>query len=249
MNIFQINVFWVTLSPNIYGLMYAISFLVWFLILKKRWFFTKNHLDDIFLYIFLWVVLWWRLWYILFYNLEYYINNPWDIIKFWEWWMSFHGWVLGVIFAMFIFSRKKNINFYKIADQVCAVLPIWLWLWRLWNYANKELLWFADYKWWWAIHINWVDYFPSTLLEAFLEWFILYVILYYIYRYQKFTWQIACVFLIWYWVFRLIVELFFRQPDEHIWYVFSIFSIWSLLTIPMILFWVFFYVYLSKKKY
>jgi phosphatidylglycerol:prolipoprotein diacylglycerol transferase len=248
MYLFNFEVFWITISPSVYGLMYALSFLFWFYILKKRWFFNKNQLDDIFIYIFVWVILWWRLWYILFYNLDYYTNNISDILKFWEWWMSFHWWVIWVVIAMILFSYKNNLNFYKVADQICWVLPIWLGLWRLWNYANNELLGYSWYNWLLAININWVNYFPSTLLEALLEGLVLYIILYYIYKHQKFSWQIASVFLIWYWVFRLIVELFFRQPDSHIWYVFSVFSMWSLLTIPMIIFWVFFYIYLNKKN-
>jgi phosphatidylglycerol:prolipoprotein diacylglycerol transferase len=248
MYLFNIELFWVTISPSVYWLMYALSFLVWFFVLKKRWFFNKDQLDDIFLYVFLWVIFWWRFGYVVFYNLEHYINNYWDILKFWEWGMSFHWWVLGVVFAMIIYSIKNKFNFYKVADQICAVLPIWLGLWRLWNYANSELLGYAWYNWLFAITINGINYFPSTLLESLLEWLILYIILTYIYRNRRFSWQVASMFLIWYGVFRMIVELFFRKPDLHIGYVFSIFSVWSLLSVPMILAWLWFYIYLSKKK-
>lgn len=248
MYLFQIDIFWISISPSIYGLMYALSFLLWFYLLKKRKFFNKDQLDNIFLYIFIWVILWGRFWYIVFYNLDHYINNLSDILKFWEWWMSFHWGVIWVILAMILFWYKNKLNFYKVSDEVCAVLPIWLWLGRLGNYANNELLGYSGYNWLWAITINWINYFPSTLLESILEWLLLYVILTYIYKNKTFTWQVGSVFLIWYWVFRLIVELFFRQPDSHIWYIVSIFSVWSLLTIPMIIGWIFFYIYLSKKN-
>ena len=248
MNLFEFTIFWITISPSFYGFMYAMSFLLGFYILKKRWFFYKEQLDDIFIYIFIWVVLWGRFWYIVFYNLEHYLNNIWDILKFWEWWMSFHGGVIWVIIAMLIFWYRNKLNFYKISDEICAILPIWLWLWRLWNYANKELLWYSWYNWFWSIEINGINYFPSTLLESVLEGLILYIILTYIYKHKKFSGQVASVFLIWYWVFRLIVELFFRQPDAHIWYVFSIFSVWSLLSFPMIIAWIWFYIYLKKRN-
>lgn len=248
MYIFQIELFWLTISPSIYWLMYALSFLLGFYILKNRWFFNKDQLDNIFLYIFIWVILWWRFWYIIFYNLEHYIQNVSDVFKFWEGWMSFHWGVIWVVLAMLLFWHKNKLNFYKIADEICAILPIWLGLWRLWNYANQELLWYSWYNWLLTIEVNWIKYFPSTLLESLLEWFVLYIILTYIYKNKKFTWQVASVFLIWYWVFRLIVELFFRQPDSHIWYVISIFSVWSLLSIPMILSWIWFYIYLKKKN-
>lgn len=247
MYLFNIELFWITISPSIYGFMYALSFLIGFYILKKRWFFNKDQLDDIFLYVFVWVILWGRFGYTFFYNLDYYQNNLLDVFKVWEWGMSFHGWVLGVILAMIIYSIRNKQNFYKVADEICAVLPIWLWLWRLWNYANSELLGYSGYNWLLSISIDGINYFPSTLLESFLEGLILYIILNYIYSTKKFSWQVASVFLIWYWIFRLFVELFFRQPDVHIGYIIGNFSMWSLLSIPMIIAWVWFYIYLSKK--
>lgn len=239
--------FW--LNINIYWLMYALSFIAWFIILKKRKFFTETQLDDFFLYIFLWVVFWWRFWYIVFYNLEYYITNIHKIFFVWEWGMSFHGWVVWVIIAMLLFSRKNNLNFLKVSDELTSVLPIGLFLGRIGNYFNKELLWYSWYTWWFWVEKNWTTYFPSPLLEAVLEWFVLFFILMYFYKNKKFDWQIATLFLIWYWVFRLFVELNFRQPDDHIWYIIGNLSLWSLLTLPMIILWIWLYIYFSRKNY
>lgn len=248
MSLFNIELFWLHISPSFYGLMYALSFLIGFWVLKKRKQFTNVQLDDLFLYVFLWVILWGRFWYIVFYNLDYYINNLWDIFKFWEGWMSFHGWVLWVVFAMILFAHKNKLNFYKVADEICAILPIGLGLWRLWNYANNELLGYSWYNWYFSVIIDWIWYFPSTLLESLLEWLVLWIILLYLYKNKRYNGQVASAFLIWYGVFRFIVELFFRQPDVHIWYLYSIFSMWSLLSLPMIVIWLYFYVNLSKNK-
>jgi len=248
MTLFDIELFWLHVSPSFYGLMYALSFLIGFWVLKKRNQFTELQLDNLFLYVFLGVILWWRFWYVVFYNFNHYLNNLWDVLKFWEWGMSFHWWVLWVVFAMILFSRRNKLNFYKVADEVCAILPIGLGLWRLWNYANNELLGYAGYNGYLSIMIDWIWYFPSTLLESLLEWLILWIILLYLYKNKKYNGQVASVFLIWYGVLRFIVELFFRQPDVHIWYVFSVFSMWSLLSIPMVIIWIYFYVHLSKDR-
>jgi phosphatidylglycerol:prolipoprotein diacylglycerol transferase len=40
--------------------------------------------------------------------------------------MSFHGGVMGVIVAMIVFSRQYKINFYRLADEISAVVPIGL---------------------------------------------------------------------------------------------------------------------------
>ncbi|MCP4523000.1 MAG: prolipoprotein diacylglyceryl transferase [Candidatus Gracilibacteria bacterium] len=245
---FTFTVFGLSISPNIYGLMYALSFILGYMILQKRKFLTTKLLDDFFMYIFFGVILGGRLGYTLFYNFDYYSNNLLDILKVWEGGMSFHGGVLGVVGAMLLFAHKNKLNFYKVSDELCAILPIGLGLGRLGNYANKELLGYSDYTGPLAIEINNVSYFPSPLLEAFLEGLILYFVLLYFYKHKKFHGQVASMFLIGYGVFRLIVELFFRQPDSHIGYVFSIFSLGSLLSIPMIIIGIFFYLKLRNIK-
>ena len=247
MTIFSINLFWLTIAPSYYWLMYALAFIIWFWIIKKRWKILNKSLDDLFMYIFLWVVLWWRLGYILFYNFGSYISEPLSILKVWEWWMSFHWWVLWVIVAMLLFAKKYKINFLKIADQVTAILPIWLWLWRIGNYLNWELLGYSWYNWFLAIYNNWIWYFPSTLLEAFLEWLVLYIILLYVYKRQKFEWQIATLFLIYYSLFRVFVEIFFRTPDLHIWYILWYFTMWEILSLPMLVVWLVLYFRFNKK--
>jgi phosphatidylglycerol:prolipoprotein diacylglycerol transferase len=244
MYIFDITIFWIHIAPSYYWLMYALGFLWWFYILKNRWIISKKILDDLLIYMILWVVLWGRIGYILLYNFNSYINNPLEIFKIWEWWMSFHGWVIWVIVAMILFSRKFKINFYKLVDQVTAVLPIWLWLGRIWNYLNKELLGFSWYTG--PLSVNWR--FPSPLIEMFLEWIILFIILNLVYKKKQFDGQIASLFLILYWIFRIFVEAVFREPDSHIWYILDYFTLWEIYSLPMIIFWVYFYITLKKKN-
>ena len=140
MTIFDINFMWIQISPSYYWLMYILGFIGGYLIIKKRQIIKKEILDDLLLYIFLWVILWWRFGYILFYDLSFYLNSPLSIFEIRKWWMSFHGWVIWVVLAMIIFAKKYKINFYKLSDEITAILPIWIWLGRIGNYLNKELL-------------------------------------------------------------------------------------------------------------
>jgi phosphatidylglycerol:prolipoprotein diacylglycerol transferase len=265
MNIFELKILWITISPTYYGLMYALWFMFWYWIIKKRisqvskkkktvkntlapkttykmW----DFMDSLLFYIFFWVVIWWRLWYTLFYNFEQYIAEPLAILRVWEWWMSFHWWVIWVIIAMMLFSRKHKINFYSLADEVTAILPIGLGLWRIWNYLNQELLGFSGYTWPLAIRTSEWSFFPSPLLEFFLEWVVLYILLTLIHARKKFAWQVACSFLLIYATFRIIVELFFRTPDAHIGYIFSWVSLGVLYSLPMIVFWLYYYARCKK---
>lgn len=245
MYIFELNIFWIHITPSYYGLMYALSFIVWYLILRKISFLNKKDIEDLFFYIILWVVLWWRLWYVLFYNIENYLKNPLDIIKVWEWWMSFHWWLIGVILALIIFSKIKKINLLKLSDDVAFLRPIWLFFWRIWNYINKELLWF-EYNWFLAVEKNWKHFFPSPLLEAFLEWIVIFIILFFIRKNKKFNWQIAWYFLLLYWIFRIFVEFFFRTPDQNIGYIFWFLTMGIILSFPLIIFWIILLTFFKK---
>ncbi len=246
MTIFELNIFWITIAPSYYWLMYAIWFIAWYYIIKKRSIIPSIKMDDLFLYIFLWVIIWWRLGYVLFYDLSSYLSEPLSILKVWEWWMSFHWWVIWVAITMFLFARNNKINFLKLADQVSLVLPIWLWLGRIWNYLNWELLGYSGYTGLLAVYKNDIGYFPSPLLEALLEWLVLYFILLFFYKKNHSPWQIAALFLILYAVFRLFVEIFFRTPDVHIWYIYWFLTMWQILTIPMLIVWIFLYFRFKK---
>lgn len=236
MTIFELSLWPLTIAPSYYGLMYVLWFISWYIIIEKRWIISKKMHDTLLLYVFLWVIIWWRLWYVLFYDLWYYLNNISSIIKIWEWWMSFHGWAIWVIVAVFLLIKIHKLDFFKIINEVALVAPIWIFFGRIWNYINKELLWFK-YTWPLAVEVNGEYYFPSPLVEALLEWIVLFLILYYISK-TKFKIYIWAIFLIWYWFFRLLVELLIRMPDSHLWYIIWPLSMWSILSIFMIIIWI-----------
>lgn len=248
MTIFSLQIFWLTIAPSYYWLMYAMGFLIGYYILSKRKILDNDKLDSLFLYIFLWVILWGRIGYILFYDLVYYSNNLSDIFKIWQGWMSFHGWAIWVIIAMLLFSKKYKFSFLKLSDNIVSVLPIWLFFGRIWNYINKELLWFP-YTWFLSIEKNWNHYFPSPLLEAFLEWIVLFIILFFINKYKKIDWVIASLFLIIYGIFRIFVEMFFRIPDTQIWYIFGFLTMWEILSSIMLISGIWAFIYLKKESW
>jgi len=245
MPIFTIDIWFLHLSPTYYGLMYALSFILCYSIVKKKNILSHDDLDSLVLYIFLWVVLWGRFGYVIFYNFSYYISHLFEIIAFWKGGMSFHGGALGVILAVFLFAKRKKQSFLFLIDHIASVVPIWLFFGRIGNAINKELLWF-HYDGFLAIKKEGISYFPSPLLEAFLEWIILYFILAHFLKRKRFNGEIGSIFLIFYSVFRIIVELFFRLPDENIGYIIGPFSLGTLLSLPMLFAWIWLYYYLKK---
>lgn len=242
MTIFEINIFGINIAPTYYWLMYALSFIIWYYILKHRKIFSSEKLDSLLMYIFAGVIFGGRFGYVIFYNLPFYIENPSKILHFWEWGMSFHGWVIWVILAMFIFSKVHKMSFLKTADNITSILPIWLGLWRIGNYINKELLWFYPYNWPLWVEKEGNIHFPSPLLESLLEWLVLYVILSIIYKKSKIPWVVSASFLLFYGLFRLFIELF-RIPDEQLGYLFWGLTMGQILSLPMIIFWITFIIY------
>lgn len=84
MRIFELNIFGVTLAPSYYGLMYALAFILAFLLLRRSRYFTSTQLDSLMIYVFLGVVVGGRLGYVFIYNLPYYIDNPVEILQPWK---------------------------------------------------------------------------------------------------------------------------------------------------------------------
>lgn len=211
--------------------------------MKKRAVLTALQVEDLLVYIFVWVIAGWRAWYMLFYNFPWLISDPMSLLRIWEWGMSFHGWFLWVIIALIYFAKKYKIPFYKLADELVLVAPIGLFFGRIGNYINGELLWLSWYYGW--FHVN--GQFPSPLLEALLEWLLLFIVLLFVSKNKRFHGQLCAWFLVWYGTFRIFVEVLFRQPDAHIGYILPYISLGSLLSMPMILAWIFLYFRWQKK--
>ena len=100
---------------------------------------NKEDFDDLIIYLVFGIIFGGRLGYVLFYNFEYFSHNYFEILKIWQGGMSFHGGLIGVILSIYIFSNKKNINFFKISDIVSCVAPIGIFFVRIANSINGEL--------------------------------------------------------------------------------------------------------------
>ena len=208
-----------------YSLAYILGIVIGWSLCKKI--FIKNSeinekFDDYITYLIIGIILGGRLGYIIFYNFSYYLNNIFDIFKIWQGGMSFHGGLLGVIISSFLFAKKNNQNPFSYLDQVSLVAPIGIFFGRLANFINSELYGKTTDMPWSVIFIK-VDNLsrhPSQLYEAILEGVILFLVLMYFVNknYLRKPGLISALFLIFYSLFRFIIE-FFRVPDEQLGYL------------------------------
>ena len=215
-----------TLEIRWYSLAYIAGILIGWFLSKKIFISTekiKESFDDYLTYIILGIIIGGRLGYVFFYNFVYYSQNLNEVIMIWQGGMSFHGGLLGVILATFLFAKKNNHNPFEYLDIVALVSPIGIFFGRIANYINSELY-GIETKMPWAVKFTKVDDLfrhPSQLYEAALEGLILFIILLY-FRYKgflKIPGTISGIFLTFYSFFRFIVE-FFRVPDEQLGYLF-----------------------------
>ncbi|MBU2923860.1 prolipoprotein diacylglyceryl transferase [Colwellia sp. 4_MG-2023] len=225
-----------------YGMMYLVGFLGAMFIANKaadksggEW--TREQVSDLLFYGFLGVILGGRIGYVFFYQFDYFLAEPLYLFKIWAGGMSFHGGLLGVIAAVYLFARKTNKAFLTVGDFVAPLVPIGLGMGRLGNFINAEL-------WGRQTDVPWAMVFPtdplqlprhpSQLYEFFLEGVVLFAILYVITRKPRSLGLASGAFLIGYGVFRTIIE-FFREPDAHLGLYFSFITKGQILSLPMIL--------------
>ena len=225
-----------------YGMMYLFGFLGAMFIANKaadksngEW--TREQVSDLLFYGFLGVILGGRAGYVFFYQFDYFLSNPVYLFQIWQGGMSFHGGLLGVILAVFLFAKKTQKSFLVVGDFVAPLVPIGLGMGRLGNFINAEL-------WGRQTDVPWAMVFPtdslqvprhpSQLYEFFLEGVVLFFMLMYVTRKPRSLGLASGTFLIGYGVFRSIVE-FYREPDAHLGLYFSFISKGQILSIPMIL--------------
>ena len=72
-----------------------------------------------------------RVGYMLFYGLDQLAANPLSLLFIWEGGLSFHGGLVGVILSLYVYSIKQSISFLRLADAICAAMPIGLGLVRI----------------------------------------------------------------------------------------------------------------------
>ena len=185
---------------------------------------NSKDFDDLIPYLILGIILGGRLGYVFIYNLEYYLENLTKIFFIWEGGMSFHGGLIGVILATFIFSKKKNTNAFYFLDIISIITPIGLFLGRIANFINAELYGKATDVPWGIIfsNVDNVARHPSQIYEAFLEGLLLFLLLNFFAFKKKLIFKhglVSAIFLIFYSLFRILSE-FFREPDFQIGYLY-----------------------------
>lgn len=132
------------LEIRYYGLVYALGFFLgvyWLVYLSKKGKLklSTDEIWDFAFYLMLGVLIGSRV-FMVFWEPHYYLSNPVNLLKFWKGGMSFHGGLVGIVLAGWLYCRKKNLLFWRIADLLSAPVVLALALGRIANFINGELV-------------------------------------------------------------------------------------------------------------
>ena len=163
-----------------YGIAFALGFALGFWIVSKIWKHEKLNemwFDKLSIYVFVGTVVGARLGHCLFYNPLYYFSNPIDILKVWEGGLASHGGTLGILIAIYIFSKKfTHKSMLWTLDRLVVPVGFVAALIRLGNLINSEVYgcpttvpWgFNFYKSpeWYSHLVNCLPCHPTQIYEA-----------------------------------------------------------------------------------
>ena len=245
-----------------YGIMYLIAFAAFWLLGERRRRagglpVGPTAFSDLAFYGMIGVILGGRVGYMLFYAAPELLADPLSLFRIWEGGMSFHGGLLGVLVAMWYWSRRNGMHFFDVMDFVAPLVPIGLGTGRLGNFIGGEL---------WGRHTDlpWGMIFPraidtaghsieqlkamagagqlaaearhpSQLYQMLLEGVLLFCILYFVSMKPKPRYLVSGLFALFYGVFRFGVE-FVREPDAQLGYLaWGWLTMGQILSLPLIL--------------
>ena len=148
-----------------------------------------------------------RIYYVLF-NLNYYLSNPSEILDFRNGGIAIYGALIGGIFTIIVFCKKKKINILNLLDYIAPIIPLGQAIGRWGNYINIEA---------YGSETNLplkmeiiedgiIKYVHPTFLYESVGNFILFILLLRISKNRNFSGQIVSLYLIGYSFIRFFIE-------------------------------------------
>lgn len=219
MFIHNLNPTLLTLGPleiRYYGLVYVLGFILsitWLFYLRKKQKLplTKDQVWDFTFYLLLGVLVGSRL-FMVFWQPQTYLLRPWNLLKFWQGGMSFHGGFVGITLAGYWYCKKNNLNLAKMADLLTIPTIFALALGRIANFINGELVGRPSTRPWCTIFPKYDQTcrHPSTLYAAGKRFFVFFWLFFLTFYKQFKPGFIFWNFVFWEGLGRIIVD-FYRE--------------------------------------
>ncbi len=126
-----------------YGLLFALAFLLDYHIVRRMFALERKPMRDLetlTIYVVVATIIGARLGHCLFYDPGYYLSHPMDILYVWQGGLASHGGALGILTALFLYTRSRpGQTFLWAADRIAVVAALSGSLIRLGNLFNSEI--------------------------------------------------------------------------------------------------------------
>jgi len=228
---------WYSLA-YLFGILLA-WLMLWYHNRKYKLGFTNAQMEDLVFYITMGIIIGGRLGYAVFYGGAEMWLHPWHLLELWKGGMSFHGGIIGVIVAAWLYARNYKWSFLQATDLVAIYCPIGIFLGRIANFINDEL-WGRETDVAWGVKFpngGYIARHPSQLYEAFFEGLVLFIVLNWLWNKKKIRncyGIVSGLFVFLYGVFRMCLEQF-RQPDAQLGFFFDYITMGQMLSLPLII--------------
>ncbi|HEX2935448.1 MAG TPA: prolipoprotein diacylglyceryl transferase [Bacteroidales bacterium] len=175
------------LSVRWYGLLFAASFYFGYILFTRFFKLEKipiEVLDKLTIYMAVGTIVGARLGHCFFYEPKYYLSNPWEILAIWHGGLASHGAAVGILIAIYYFSKKEKKPFLWTMDRIVIVGALSGFFIRLGNLMNSEIYGVATDLPWGFIFVRENEKLPKHPTQiyeslAYLLIFILLLRLYY----------------------------------------------------------------------
>lgn len=179
-----VNIFGI--SIRYYGLLFVSGLIICVYIL--RWIFKienipSENLDKLTIFGVIGIVVGARLGHCLFYEPSYYLSHPLEILEVWHGGLASHGGVLGLLIALYLYSRNTKHSMIDTIDLIAVVIGVSLGFIRLGNLMNSEIIGIPTTKPWGVIfeRVDNIPRHPAQLYEA-ISYFIIFAFMIILYK-------------------------------------------------------------------
>ena len=172
--LFSVDFFGITLAVRWYALAYVAGFVAawaWISRLISNPLLWRDGapaiapalLDKLVTWMVFGVILGGRIGFAALYNPGYYLAQPAAVLRIWEGGMSFHGGLIGIVVAGWLFCRIHKLPVAGVGDVIACAAPIGICLGRIANFVNAEL-------WGRPSDVPWAVVFPGQAAGTCPEW-------------------------------------------------------------------------------
>ena len=237
-----------------YGLMFAIAFYLGYKIVEKMFKsegINLEWLEKLFVYVIVATILGARFGHVFFYGWDFYSQNPGEILKIWHGGLASHGGAIGILIAIYLFSKKVTHKpMLWTLDRLAVPVALAAMFIRLGNLFNSEIYGIETSLAWGFIFANegeTMPKHPTQIYEAlcYLTTFVVLMYQYWRTNAKQMQGRLFGIFMMGIFVARFCIE--FIKQDQEAFEAGMLLNMGQILSIPFILIGLFFFVRSFKR--